>query len=202
MSYERPSYVPDWHDTGACMDLRHIDWLYHVLKVVKPKRTLEIGGYTGCSSAAFVAAGIPDAHFAEISPNDKFRSVVQGHGTIHQRKGREVIASEAPFDLVLIDGAHDMDSVMEELEALKVKGTWPKIIVAHDVNSTAAGYAHCEGAGMIPTWMEHHGPEMYYMTTDSKERQGEATQRGMFIIWTEPAYTKLIDTAMELAGIL
>lgn len=170
-------------------------WVYELLTRMKPTRTLEIGGYTGCSSSAFVAAGVPDAHFAEISPNEKFRSVVLGNGTIHQRKGCDVIRDEAPFDVILVDGAHDMDSVMEELHEILAKP--PKVIIAHDIGSTDVGYPHCEGARHLYWELARNG---WDGECDWEHRDGERTERGLMIVTKDDGLIELISEAKEAAG--
>lgn len=185
-------FIPDWHDTGSCMDLRHIRMVHSVLVVIRPERTLEIGGYSGCSSSAFVAAGVPDAHFAEISPSERFLSVVRDNGTIHQRKGCDVIASEPPFDVVLVDGAHDMQSVSEELAAL-LENT-PRVIIAHDVKSSDHGYPHCEGAAYLMSELARLG---WHMLIDAEHRQGECTHRGVMFTTRDPELMPLIAEAVR-----
>lgn len=168
-------FIPAWHETGACMDIRHIGWIYELLIRMKPTRTLEVGSHTGCSSSAFIAAGVPDAHFAEISPNDKFLSVVSGKGTVHQRKGAHVLMDEDPFDVVLLDGAHDLESVKEEWEAMQ--GKLPRVLILHDVFSAQQGYPHCEG----PAWLYEEMPTTWECFSDNAKREGEATHRGLAI---------------------
>jgi hypothetical protein len=167
-------WVPAWHETGACADRRHILWIYEILKRTGVKRTLEIGVHSGCSSAAFVAAGVPDAHFCDITRRADAMSVIRGHGTFHQRKGCDVIHDSEPFDLVFVDGRHDMEAVMEEWEALKAKP--PKIIIAHDVNSTTIGFPHCEGAAWLQGVLSVGGS---IHLEDKQLREGEMTHRGM-----------------------
>lgn len=169
-------WIPAWHETGACADRRHILWIYEILKRTGVRRTLEIGVHSGCSSSAFVAAGVPDAHFADPTARADAMSVIAGHGTFHQRKGCDVLRDEAPFDLVFVDGRHDMEAVMEEWEALKAKP--PKIIIAHDVNSTNVGFPHCEGAAWLWTVL---GIEGWNVMTDYLQRPSEMTHRGLMV---------------------
>lgn len=173
------------------MDRRHIGWIYELLIRMKPNRTLEVGGYTGCSSSAFVAAGIPDAHFAEISPNAKFTSVIGGNGTLHQRKGCDVLLDEHPFDVVLLDGAHDLESVKEEWQAMQ--GKLPRVLIMHDTWSAEAGFPHCEG----PQWLvEEAIPDEWDGESDMAKRPGEMTHRGLTILTREPELRELILDAM------
>jgi len=170
-------WIPSWHETGACMDRRHILWLYEVLKRTGVQRTLEIGVYSGASSSAFVAAGIPDAHFCDIATREDAMSVVSGRGTFHQLKGCEVLKAERTFDLVFVDGNHALDVVTEEVDALLANP--PHIIVAHDVNSTAAGYPYCEGGEYLWHTLEREG---WTCVVDAKERgPEEMTKRGMLV---------------------
>jgi predicted O-methyltransferase YrrM len=169
-------WIPDWHDQGACMDRRHILWLRYLLMQTKVQRTLEIGVHTGASASAFVAANIADAHFADLGFCLEARKVIGDHGTLHQRKGAEVLLAMPPFDLVLVDGNHSMEAVTEEIEALDANP--PLIIVAHDVRSTAAGYPYCEGAAHLHQHLSDAG---WLITIDAKDRVGEATKRGMLV---------------------
>lgn len=167
-------WAPAWHDTGNCMDRRHILWLYEILTRLDIDRTLEIGVYSGCSSAAFVHAEVADAHFCDVTRRADAMSVIEGRGTFHQRKGCDVLRDEKPFDLVFVDGAHDFASVSEELTALIDKT--PTIIVAHDVNSSAVGFPHCEGAAYLWELLQVWG---WHCIVDAKDRPGEMTKRGM-----------------------
>jgi hypothetical protein len=87
-----------------------------------------------------------------------------------------------PFDLVLVDGNHDLDSVTEEIEALDANP--PLIIVAHDVCSTAAGYPYCEGAALLHQHLRDAG---WLITVDAEDRVGEATKRGMLVATRDAA---------------
>mgnify|MGYP001768567164 CR=1 FL=1 len=190
-------FIPSWHDTGACMDKRHIAWLYELLVRMRPERTLEIGGYTGCSSAAFVAAGVPDVHFAEISPNEKFLSIVRGNGTLHQRKGCDVIREQAAFELILLDGAHDLESVREEWDAMQDR--LPRVLVLHDTWSKDAGFPHCEG----PSWLMDQmiGPE-WHSFSDMRYREGEMTHRGLTMLTREDMLRDVILAAKVVSDCL
>lgn len=173
-------WIPAWHDTGNCMDRRHILWIYEILKRMKVERTLEIGVYSGCSSSAFVHAGVVDAHFCDVTRRADAMQVIDGHGTFHQRKGCDVLRDEKPFDLVFVDGAHDFASVSEELTALMDNP--PEIIVAHDVNSSAVGFPYCEGAAYLWERLQAWG---WHCIVDAKDRPGEITKRGMLVAANE-----------------
>ena len=174
-------WIPDWHDQGSCMDRRHILWLRYLLMQTGVQRTLEIGVHTGASASAFIAAKVPDAHFADLGFTLEARKVIGDRGTLHQHKGCDILYAMPPFDLVLVDGNHDMDSVTEEIEALEQKT--PRIIVAHDINSTAAGYPYCEGAAHLHKHLLESG---WLITTDTEDRVGEATKRGMLVATRDP----------------
>lgn len=169
-------WIPAWHETGACADRRHILWIYEVLKRTGVRRTLEIGVHSGCSSSAFLAAGVTDAHFCDPTRRADAMSIIDGRGTFHQRKGVDVLRSEPRFELVFVDGRHDMDAVTEELEALLDNP--PDIIIAHDINSTAVGFPHCEGAAYLAERLYRHG---YKYEIDSWHRPGEMTHRGLWV---------------------
>ena len=173
-------WIPAWHDTGNCMDRRHILWIYEILTRMEVERTLEIGVYSGCSSSAFVHAGVVDAHFCDVTRRADAMQVIDGHGTFHQRKGCDVLRDEKPFDLVFVDGAHDFASVSDELTALMDNP--PEIIVAHDVNSSAVGFPHCEGAAYLWERLQVLG---WHCIVDAKDRPGEMTKRGMLVAANE-----------------
>jgi len=183
-------FIPAWHDMGNCMDRRHIACVYEFLMRMQPARTLEIGGYSGCSSSAFVAAGIPDAHFAEIGPRRDFLEVVAGHGIIHQAKGCDVLRDERHFDVVLVDGSHELQAVQEELFELMQKP--PLVIIAHDVNSMNVGFPLCEGAAHL--WEELDALGWYWMC-DKQFRQGEKTERGLLIATQDKSLVPYIEQA-------
>ena len=187
---EATPWIPAWHETGACMDRRHILWLYRILKATGVQRTLEIGVHSGASSSAFVAAEVADAHFCDITRRVDAMSVIRGKGTFHQRKGCEVLRDEPPFDLVFVDGNHSADAVAEEIADLEWKP--PYILVAHDVFSTDAGYPHCEGAANLRVWAKANYPFVHF---DGYERQGEATQRGMMVATSIPSVAEAIIEA-------
>jgi predicted O-methyltransferase YrrM len=183
-------WIPAWHETGACMDRRHILWLYRILKSTGVQRTLEIGVHSGASSSAFVEAGLPDAHFCDITRRADAMSVIQGKGTFHQRKGCEVLRDEAPFDLVFVDGNHSAEAVAEEIFELSLGK--PDILVAHDVFSTDAGYPHCEGAANLREWAKANYTFVHF---DAYKREGEATQRGMMVATSIPVIAEAIIEA-------
>jgi predicted O-methyltransferase YrrM len=176
------AWIPDWHDQGSCMDRRHILWLRYLLMQTGVQRTLEIGVHTGASASAFIHAKVPDAHFADLGFTLEAHKIIGDRGTLHQHKGCDIRYAMPPFDLVLVDGNHDMDSVTEEIEALEQKT--PRIIVAHDITSTAAGYPYCEGAAHLHKHLLESG---WLITTDTEDRVGEATKRGMLVATRDAA---------------
>jgi predicted O-methyltransferase YrrM len=179
---DRTPWIPSWHDSGACMDRRHILWLRYLLMHTKVERTLEIGVHTGASASAFIAAKVPEPHFADITHTLGAQRVIDGRGHFHQRKGCDILYAMPPFDLVLVDGNHSMDAVAEEIAALDAKP--PRIIVAHDVCSTDAGYAHCEGAAHL---MEHLRETGWLIVLDATDRPLENTKRGMMVATRDEA---------------
>lgn len=180
-------WIPAWHETGACADRRHILWIYEVLKRTEVQRTLEIGVHSGCSSSAFVAAGVPDAHFCDPTRRADAMSVIEGHGTFHQRRGVDVLRSEPRFDLVFVDGRHDMEAVTEELAALLDNP--PDIIIAHDVNSTNVGFPHCEGAEHLFNVLMQGG---WIGAIDREQRPNEITHRGLVMLTNDKSHCEVI----------
>jgi hypothetical protein len=186
-------FVPRWHETGACMDRRHILWLYDVLVLTGVQRTLEIGTHTGASASAFIAARIPDAQFADPSMTAEALTVIQGRGTFHQARGCDVMLANDTYDLVLVDGNHSMEAVCEEILVLLKKP--PAIIVAHDVCSTAAGFAHCEGAAYLRETLTDDG---WTCIVDDAKRDGEMTHRGLLMATKDQGLADLISGAWSM----
>lgn len=187
--YMETDWIPEWHDPGGSTDKRHIWWLLEVIKATEVKRTLEIGVLDGCASSAFVNEG---AEFCDISWNAKARIICNGK-IQHQRKGVDVLRSEEHYDLVFVDGSHELKDVEEEVNALLAKP--PKIIVAHDVNSTAAGFPHCEGAHYL---MERLQQEGWIITIDAKKRPNEKTERGMLMATKDSDLHEIIRRCLTM----
>lgn len=173
----KPLIIPDHHDIGACMDKRHIAWIYEMLSILKPRRTLEVGVHTGCSSVAFI--NVPDPHFADITRTAQAMSVLRNfkNYTFHRSRGCDVIRDQMPFDVVLLDGAHDIDSVYEEWYALQL-GKIPRVLIGHDFNATSVGFPHCYGSEALYEWAKKAGMKVMY---DREARHGERTDRGLFM---------------------
>ena len=176
----RTPWIPSWHESGACMDRRHILWLQYLLIKTKVQRTLEIGVHTGASASAFIAARVPEPHFCDPTYTVEAQRVIDGRGHFHQQKGCDTLNALPAFDLVLVDGIHSMEAVTEEIAALEAKP--PRIIVAHDVCSTDAGYPYCEGAAHL---MEHLRNTGWIIFLDAIDRPLEATKRGMMVATRE-----------------
>lgn len=191
IQHETP-WIPTWHDTGACMDRRHILWLHNILQLTRVNRTLEIGVHTGASASAFVAAGVKDAHFCDIRMTGQAAQVTEGRGVWHIEPGKDVVARERRFDLVFVDGNHALDAVTEEIHALSRNP--PGIILAHDVNSTVAGFGACEGAQRLWEWLQEEG---WHCLVDAKLRDQEKTHRGMLAATKDPTHWNSLVEAYQ-----
>lgn len=185
-------WIPRWHDHGPCMDRRHILWLHDILVATGVQRTLEIGTHTGASASAFIAANVSDAQFADPSMTAEALSVIRGRGTFHQARGCDVLLAQPAYELVLVDGNHAMEAVCEEILVLLKKP--PAIIVGHDVSSTAAGFAHCEGAAYLWEALLHDG---WDCIVDNAKRDGEMTHRGMLVATKDQRLKALVTGAWD-----
>lgn len=185
-------WIPNWHETGACMDRRHILWLYRAIVAVAPQSSLEIGVHTGASSSAFLHAKVPNAHFCDITSRECALRCIEGRGIFHSRPGWEVLRDRPAFDFVLVDGNHSEFAVGEEWEQLRQKP--PAVIAVHDVNSTVAGFGACEGAHRLWENLQRDG---WLCVVDAQRRPHEMTHRGALIATRDPQKYALIRQAWE-----
>jgi hypothetical protein len=178
----------------VAMDHRHIFIMHEVLKAWPFESALEIGSFNGASSTAFVEAinsgvGLGErgiATFCDVSISDSLIDVVRNCNDparvrVTPQPSWAVLDSELPFDFVLVDAAHDMDSVTLEVRRLLARR--PVCVMAHDTSATDAGYSRCEGAAMLKrTFMGLRG---YRSIEDNRKRDGERTDRGLFLATTD-----------------
>lgn len=177
------TWIPNWHDTGACMDKRHILLLSRIIQSANILSAAEIGVHTAASSSAFIAAGIAhDTTFIDITRTKEARATLSKYN-FAQMKGCDWMCKQKFLpQLVFIDGNHSMESVLEEVQAIEEVGL-PQVLCGHDCNSTNVGFPHCEGAEMLCNWALHNYKHVYI---DMKKRDGEMTHRGFFAATNDP----------------
>jgi hypothetical protein len=173
----RPS-VP--RNDSWSMDLRHVRAIRWLVETYRPAAVLEIGSFEGYSSEALLVPGVA-VHLCDTFVRDSVRRLAERPGvdvTIHECGSLEAIEkTRCPW--VVVDGSHDLETVVPEVELLEGTPT----VIAHDTNATAAGYARCEGAMFL---REHFGLDgRYRCFEDRAYRAGERTERGLFVATRE-----------------
>ncbi len=172
------------------MDARHVFMLHDILCLGHFSEALELGSFSGASSTAFIEAinieHLDRVTFCDVSIQESLVDVVlncrfKDRTRVTPQPSWVVLNSKEPFDFVLVDAAHDAESVGLELKHLLRRR--PRCVMAHDTNATAEGYSACEGAQMLKRSFESH-PD-YLCIEDSQRRPGERTERGLFFATTD-----------------
>jgi predicted O-methyltransferase YrrM len=187
------------------MDERHVAMLHGVLSGWPFKNALELGSFRGASSTAFVEAinnGSPMvATFCDAEPTESLWSVVRncsqpGRVRVTADLSWHVLESPETFDFVLVDANHDLESVTLELERLLIRK--PLCVMAHDTNATRMGYPKAEGAHHLKRTFQQH--DDYYCIEDAARREGEQTERGLFLATTDPALFRMAVEVFRVWG--
>lgn len=164
------------------LDLRHREWLRHVLMSGKFSRVLEIGSWQGFSTEAFLdalqAGKVQEVVLCEPSPQPalmkRIEKVTAPGLKLYMANSLDLLDKDTAFDLVFVDGLHIKSHVLKELERLLPSNI--PVIFAHDVGSDGR-HQFCDG----PQWLQRAYQQAgYYCLTDSVLREGEQTERGMF----------------------
>jgi hypothetical protein len=152
-SSERPSPVGPFLDTrddpdGQARLAREMPLLLHSLRefapliepllaAVKPERIIEIGGETGQSASAYLAAGAKEVVCVDPAPSAELSDWAAGQErvTLVVDRSPGCISSLPPSDFWAIDGDHNYATVRAELEAILARpGTdGEPLILLHDV---------------------------------------------------------------------
>jgi predicted O-methyltransferase YrrM len=190
------SYAGCYSNRDMAMDERHVGILHGILLGWPFKNALELGSFCGASSTAFVEAinGGSEmiATFCDAQPTESLWSVVRnceqpGRVRVTADLSWHVLESPETFDFVLVDANHDLESVSLELERLLVRK--PLCVMAHDTNATRMGYPKAEGAHHLKRTFQQH--DDYYCIEDAARRDGEQTERGLFLATTDPELFRL-----------
>jgi hypothetical protein len=189
-SFEIPAYAGCYtDDLGAGMDVRHVYMLHDILRLGW-ENPLEIGCFNGASSTAFIealnAGRIARATFCEVCVRKSLASVLRNAKYPDQTRltlqpSWQLLDVKESFDLIFLDAAHDLETV--SLETAKLLRRRPKCLLAHDTSATAAGYGYCEGARFLKDTFVAQAD--YYCIEDNAKRDGELTDRGLFLATTD-----------------
>ena len=172
------TFIPEWWESGACMDRRHILWLARVVRQ-NCGDVVEVGSHTGASASGIlhVLCHGAQAHFVDPTITDGLRKVtspVSERAHLHAMRGVDFL-KDSRAGIVFLDGAHDLRSVAEELDVLLANDR-VQIIAAHDTRSSEMGLPMCEG----PAYLRERLTELgWRITEDHKDRPDERTARGM-----------------------
>lgn len=193
-------YADCFKDARSPMDRRHVYLIHGLLARWNFSEALELGSFMGASSTAFIEAvncgHLKRATFCDVDVTDSLLHVLaNARDSDKVRLTREhswdVLESDDAFDFILVDANHDTDSVTKELNRLVLRK--PLCLVAHDTNATAAGRPRCEGAILLKRAFE--ALPGYQCLEDCKQRDGERTDRGLFLATTDP---QLYDLAKQV----
>lgn len=164
------------------IDARHVQWLYRVLKYAKPKTVIEIGCFQGFSSLAIMQAidknYVQNAHLIDTNIQQSVRDIARENVVLHQTFSTTALPEIDDVDdlAVFIDGDHSYTAVAAELPYVLAKN--PRIIIAHDVTATAAGYGDCEGPAWLWGELQAKG---WTCVVDCLPRFDELTHRGLLM---------------------
>ena len=178
-----------------CMDKRHILALKKVVDFLRPHSSVEIGSFSGCSATAL--SDVPEPHFVDICKMDSLAKVLDGipQSQFHLERGEDFLRRTAgtPYDLVFVDGGHDLPTVSGEIAAILASP--PRVVAAHDVNATVVGHEACEGAKYLREKLVAEGWSCYW---DQEYREGEYTERGFFLATRDPEIAPLLAEALRV----
>lgn len=155
MGQEKTSAVPDpFLDTrddphGQARLAREMPLLLHslgefepliepLLAAVTPERVIEIGGETGQSAAAYLAAGAKEVVCVDPAPTDELSRLAEGQEglTLVTERSPDCIPSLPRSSFWALDGDHNYATVGAELEAILARASAdgePPLILLHDV---------------------------------------------------------------------
>ena len=190
--------LPAWHETGMCMDARHVACLREICLGHEWERALEVGVWTGCSTVAFLdglESGAINAFAAcDVGWTDEFLKVTSGRNITYLRQPSvDVLGADREYDLVFLDGDHSLQTGIDE--ARHIIRRQPRCVVAHDVNSSAVGFENCEGPAHLLAELQRDG---WTCIVDQKDRPGEMTKRGFMAATKDAEVEKAIRRAFSL----
>ena len=183
---------PEW-----LTDIRHVNIIYEFLMANDFQRVLEIGSYSGVSTAAFIEAINQGKdfkfHISEPNPTRQLQALISmckkpDNIILHTQLGEDVLSYWRDFDFAFVDGSHDLDGAGAELLML-LRHEIPNVM-AHDTNlSNIKSDYSGRGAELLARVFKSH--KDYRCIEDKKERPNERTDRGfLFATREEEKYNK------------
>jgi len=111
--------------------------IHDLLAAVAPERVIEIGGETGQSAAAYLAAGAQQVVCVDPVPGEELAALAAAEQrlTLITERSPGCIPSLPPSTFWAIDGDHNYATVREELETILAGADagQPPLIMLHDV---------------------------------------------------------------------
>jgi predicted O-methyltransferase YrrM len=109
-----------------------------LVKAVAPDRAIEIGGESGSSARAYVAAGVPEVITIDVAPTAELRAAAESDPriTLVEERSPQALAGLPPSTFWVIDGDHNYSVVRAELEAILARNAQDErdsLLIFHDV---------------------------------------------------------------------
>jgi hypothetical protein len=183
------------------MDPRHIYTVHEILANGGFKRALEIGCLNGASATAFVEAMKLDeelqSYFCDVQITGSLWQVLLdgdiSRTCVSCQTSVGILQDGPEFDFVLVDGAHDLETVKQEVALLMKRK--PRCIMAHDTSAAENGYEGAEGPRFLRDQFVDNLD--YYCLEDRARRDGERTERGLFFATTDESLFEIAKQAFE-----
>lgn len=198
-------YAKCYTHASSAIDERHVYILADILASWPFKAALELGCLYGASTTAFIEAINGGSEMvATFCDVDLTQSLVAVLGScrfadriaVTRDHSWDVLDSPEDFDFVLHDAGHDPKSISLELDLLVKRR--PLCFMAHDTNASAAGYVACDGSELLKRTFEQM-PD-YQCIEDCQHRDGERTERGLFLATRDAELFALAQSIYERWG--
>jgi hypothetical protein len=168
-----PEFYPGEPPHEWAVNPIHAEWLYRVLKTLRPKRALEIGSHLGYSAQAFLAAAkrgyVGEVHLCDPAITPQLRRTLERfpgvNVTLHEKRSVDLLGADAAWDFVFVDGDHSLPAGQAEAKLLADV----PVVMVHD---TQDGEAGCLGSNHLKRAFLAAGYHGY----ENKDPHG----RGMF----------------------
>lgn len=141
-------------DASGHSDIGARNLIYTTVVNLRPRRVLEIGTHIGsCSLVIGAALRLnkygklltlePQAHYQDLANANIVAAALTDHVEIvpyfsFDAPARERLSKEAPFEVIFIDGAHDYDAALNDIEYCASLLTSNGIMILHDVGRASA----------------------------------------------------------------
>lgn len=128
--------TPEWDDMpygGMSIDREEGQFLYAIVRALKPETVLEIGAYQGVSSQHLYAAMPSDAEMHSMDIADSRVRGVSGDVSWNVHIEDAITADLPPADFVFEDSDHQLGGATAILA--KAKALRPRVVISHDYYS-------------------------------------------------------------------